>query len=220
MKGGLKTLRCTMGSAKEAGAVMMRIHRDTGMFSARALRSISPKEAASAAKLSWPRHSDMGCAAHASTCPGQHNRCHPVLERPPHEAKAPPNRTASHVHRTIPPKRPNNGPCSLTMCQDMSIRVSRDLHKLLSFRNKLSPALKARSFRDWLTFAQAAVPHKLLLVPLQVCLRDADEVIALLAAGRAALAAQAALQRPPRVRKGQARRSRHSPCAAAGRHPR
>lgn len=71
VKGGLKILRCTIGSAKEAGAVMMRMDRDTGMFSARALRSISPKEAASAAKLSWPRHSDMGCAAPTCTCPSE-----------------------------------------------------------------------------------------------------------------------------------------------------
>jgi hypothetical protein len=43
------------------------------MFSARARRFMSPKEAASAAKLSWLRHSAMGCAATVSHMP---QRCH------------------------------------------------------------------------------------------------------------------------------------------------
>ena len=63
MKGGLKTLRCTMGNAKEAGAVTMRMLTATGSRSGRAFMSMSPNAAASAAKLSCPRHSGIGCAA-------------------------------------------------------------------------------------------------------------------------------------------------------------
>jgi len=74
VKGGLKTLRCTIGNAKVAGAFTMRMDSATGMLSLRMRRSISPKFDASAAKLSWLRQSAEGRPANehmqalVSTC--------------------------------------------------------------------------------------------------------------------------------------------------------
>ena len=66
VKGGLNTLRCTMGSANAAGACTMRSDSDTAPVPGCACGA-SPYACACAVMLSTCRHEGAGCAARDRT---------------------------------------------------------------------------------------------------------------------------------------------------------